>query len=70
MRDHLGTRLAFTYQRRRDQMITGKPPTLVTLLPGGVAYGAANQNTCDNSPLAQWRQATSIVVRLPAWASR
>jgi hypothetical protein len=51
-------------------MITGKPPTLVTLLPGGVAYGAANQNTCDNSPLAQWRQATSIVVRLPAWASR
>jgi Protein of unknown function (DUF4232) len=65
LRDRLGTRLAFTYQRRGDQMITDEPPVLVTLLPGGVAYAAANQNTCDSSPLAQWRQAASISVTPP-----
>jgi Protein of unknown function (DUF4232) len=62
--DH-GARLAFTYQHRQDQMITGKPPILVTLPPDGVAYAALNQNTCDNSPLAEWRQATKIEVTPP-----
>jgi hypothetical protein len=63
--DDRGARLAFTYQHRQDQMITGKPPILVTLPPGGVAYAALNQNTCDNSPLAEWRQATKIKVTPP-----
>jgi hypothetical protein len=62
--DH-GARLAFTYQHRQDQMITGEPPILVTLPPGGVAYAALNQNTCDDSPLAEWRQATKIEVTPP-----
>lgn len=63
--DRLGTRLAFTDRRRGDEMITGKPSVLVTLSPGGVAYAAVNQSTCDNSPLADWRKATRIDVTPP-----
>jgi hypothetical protein len=58
--DDRGARLAFTFHYRQDQMITGQPPISVTLPPGGVAYAALNQNTCDDSPLAEWRQATRI----------
>lgn len=63
--DDRGARLSFTYQHRQDQMITGQPPILVTLRPGGVAYAALNQNACDNSPLAEWRQAKRIEVTPP-----
>ena len=38
--DARGARLALTYQHRQDQIITGKPPILVTQPPGGVAYAA------------------------------
>ena len=44
--DSQGARLAFTYRRRGDQMLTSRPPSLVQLPPGSVAYLAINKNTC------------------------
>ena len=46
--DSAGTRLPFRYRRGGDQMLTSAPPTTVILTPGGHAYAAMNQNTCDS----------------------
>jgi hypothetical protein len=43
-------------------MITGKPPILVALAPGSIAYAAINKNSCVNfAP----QTATSIVITPP-----
>jgi len=45
--DGLGGTLAFTYRHGGDQMITSRPPGLVTVPSHGTAYFAINKYRCD-----------------------
>ena len=44
--DRSGARLPFRYRQGGDQMLTSRPPALVPLAAGAVAYVAINKNTC------------------------
>ena len=41
-----GSRLPFRYRQGGDQMLTGRPPALVSLPPGAAAYLAINKDHC------------------------
>jgi hypothetical protein len=44
--DSSGSVLPFGYRHGGDQMLTSRPPGLVVLRPGEVAYAAFNKNSC------------------------
>lgn len=57
-----GNVLPFRYRRGGDQMITSKPPALVSVPPGGTTYAAINKNSCVAREL---KTAAGISVVLP-----
>jgi hypothetical protein len=45
--DEGGKRLPFRYRNGGDQMVTARPPAVVTLAPGSSAYALINKYRCD-----------------------
>lgn len=62
LRDHLGALVPFHYTDGQSQYVTGRPPQLVVLKPGGLAYVGVAKYRCD---LGDQIPAATITMLLP-----